>query len=91
MHACKIPTQTFFLENMGLDVTLSPNVTDLSCKFSFGLKPEPLEESELFSAPCLSLLRSLCRKRDSTTYSETPSTISIDGGTVPAATAACLT
>ena len=28
LHACKIPTQRFFLEEMGLPVTLSPNMTD---------------------------------------------------------------
>ena len=28
LHACKIPTQRFFLEEMGLPVTLLPNMTD---------------------------------------------------------------
>ena len=29
LHACKVPTQRFFLEEMGLPVTLRPNMTDL--------------------------------------------------------------
>mgnify|MGYP001377944807 CR=1 FL=1 len=40
---CKIPTQRFFEEEMGLPVTLKPNVTDLSCIFEFGIKPLPLK------------------------------------------------
>ena len=28
LHACKIPTQRFFLEEMGLPVTMLPNMTD---------------------------------------------------------------
>jgi len=36
LHACKVPTQRFFLEEMGLPVTLRPNMTDLSCRFEVG-------------------------------------------------------
>ena len=37
LHACKIPTQRFFLEEMGLPVTLSPNMTDFrSNSFFYG-------------------------------------------------------
>jgi len=28
INACKVPTQNFFKEEMGLDVTLQPNITD---------------------------------------------------------------
>ena len=31
LHACKIPTQRFFLEEMGLPVTMLPNMTDFRC------------------------------------------------------------
>ena len=53
IHACKIPTQRFFSEDMGLPVTLLPNVTDYSCRFQFGVKPVPIEEDPIMLSPCL--------------------------------------
>lgn len=54
VHACKIPTQQFFLENMGVPVILRPNVTDLSCKFEFGIKPpSDIKDDEVFNEICL--------------------------------------
>lgn len=53
IHACKIPTQRFFLEEMGLPVTLVPNVTDFSCRFEFGLAPVPLEQDPISASPCM--------------------------------------
>lgn len=54
LHACKIPTQNFFLEEMGLPVTLNPNMTDYSCRFEFGKYPIPLELDEtLQNLSCL--------------------------------------
>ena len=32
----KVPTQRFFLEEMGLPVALRPNMTDYSCRFEVG-------------------------------------------------------
>ena len=55
IHACKIPTQRFFYEEMGLPVTLLPNVTDMSCKFEFGVLPLSLENDPISSAPCLEM------------------------------------
>lgn len=53
-HACKIPTQRFFLEEMALPVTLRPNLTDNSCRFDFGVFPLPLEvDNSLRGAACL--------------------------------------
>ena len=55
IHACKIPTQRFFLEEMALPVTLIPNVTDYSCRFEFGVMPVPLAEDPINKSPCLSI------------------------------------
>lgn len=63
INACKIPTQRFFLEEMGLPVTLSPNVTDMSCRFEFGKMPLPLEVDPISALPCLSTCRETKRKR----------------------------
>lgn len=53
IHACKLPTQNFFYDEMGLPVTLQPNLTDYSCKFEFGKMPLPLEQDEISRAPCI--------------------------------------
>lgn len=63
INACKIPTQRFFLEEMGLPVTLSPNVTDKSCRFEFGKMPMSLELDPISALPCLSTCREVKRKR----------------------------
>ena len=38
---------------MGLPVTIRPNATDLSCRFEFGVAPEPLDADPAFQLPCL--------------------------------------
>ena len=55
IHACKIPTQRFFLEEMGLPVTLSPNVSDYSCTFKFGILPAPLQDDPISQSSCLQI------------------------------------
>ena len=52
MNSCKFPTQAFFKEDMGLDVTLEPNYEDSSCQFVFGKKAPPLEEDEACQTLC---------------------------------------
>ena len=54
LHACKIPTQRFFQEEMALPVQLNPNFTDFSCTFEFGKVPVPHDQDErLLRQPCL--------------------------------------
>ena len=55
LHACKVPTQSFFMEEMGLPVTLSPNMTDLSCRFHFGVVPKDLKDDPINFSPCLDI------------------------------------
>lgn len=52
LHACKIPTQRFFYEEMGLPVTLTPNLTDYSCRFDFNRTPVKLEDDPSLTHPC---------------------------------------
>jgi Beta-carotene isomerase D27-like, C-terminal len=53
VHSCKIPTQTFFLESMGLPLLMEPNYDTFECQFSFGLLPTYETEREAMSTPCL--------------------------------------
>lgn len=52
LHLCKMPTQAFFNEELGLPLRMTPNFDDCSCTFEFGLSPLPVEEDPAFSTPC---------------------------------------
>jgi hypothetical protein len=53
VNLCKIPTQTFFTEQLGVPLTMDPNFEDYSCQMSFGVAPPSLEEDEALQHPCL--------------------------------------
>lgn len=52
INSCKVPTQEFFANEMGLPLTMTPNYEDFSCQFSFGLTPPSEDEDEAFKTPC---------------------------------------
>jgi len=54
VNSCKIPTQNFFIENMGLPLTMTPDYETGECQFAFGRTPTDEEESEARNTPCLS-------------------------------------
>ena len=54
VHSCKLPTQNFFAEDMGLPLTMVPNYETNECQFSFGLTPTLKDEIDAKSTPCLS-------------------------------------
>ncbi|KAL3931082.1 MAG: hypothetical protein SGBAC_011471 [Bacillariaceae sp.] len=54
VNACKIPTQNFFIEDMGLPLTMTPDYETHECQFSFGRMPTVEEEIEAKGTPCLS-------------------------------------
>ena len=53
INMCKIPTQTYFKQFLGLDLCMEPNYDDFSCQATFGKTPLPLEEDPVYSVPCL--------------------------------------
>ena len=53
LHQCKIPAQEFFKVTLGIDLTVSPNFETLECQWSFGEKPLPAEEDDMFPRGCL--------------------------------------
>mmetsp|Transcript_26242 Transcript_26242/g.47618 ORF Transcript_26242/g.47618 Transcript_26242/m.47618 type:complete len:352 (-) Transcript_26242:5-1060(-) len=53
VNSCKIPTQNFFMQNMGLPLTMTPNYETGECQFSFGLTPNEAEELDAKMTPCL--------------------------------------
>jgi Beta-carotene isomerase D27-like, C-terminal len=54
INSCKIPTQNFFLQDMGIPLLMEPNYTTGSCQFSFGVLPNTTTETIGVSTPCLS-------------------------------------
>ena len=53
VNSCKIPTQKFFNEDMGLPLTMTPDYETGECQFSFGLTPTEETEFEAKNTPCL--------------------------------------
>lgn len=53
VNSCKIPTQTFFRQNMGLALTMTPDYNTGECQFVFGKMPTEQEEREARETPCL--------------------------------------
>lgn len=53
VNSCKLPTQQFFLEDMGLPLTMKPDYDTYECQFSFGLTPTAEDEAEAKNTPCL--------------------------------------
>ena len=54
IHSCKIPTQNFFWQQMGVPLLMEPNYTTGSCQFSFGRYPNTTTETTSIQTPCLS-------------------------------------
>jgi beta-carotene isomerase len=53
LHDCKLPTQEFFQEELGLSLTVSPNFVTQECQWSFGETPLPPSEDKSFPQGCL--------------------------------------
>lgn len=53
VNSCKIPTQNFFRQNMGLALTMTPDYETGECQFSFGKLPTEEEERLAKETPCL--------------------------------------
>ena len=39
VYNCKLPTQQFFQESLGVPITMTPDFNDLSCRMCFGQRP----------------------------------------------------
>ena len=54
LNVCKLPTQAFFNETVGLAVTLVPDYETFECRFVYGKTPPPPEQDQAFDTPCFS-------------------------------------
>eukprot|EP00559_Dactyliosolen_fragilissimus_P002985 CAMPEP_0184864206 /NCGR_PEP_ID=MMETSP0580-20130426/14088_1 /TAXON_ID=1118495 /ORGANISM="Dactyliosolen fragilissimus" /LENGTH=463 /DNA_ID=CAMNT_0027362895 /DNA_START=37 /DNA_END=1431 /DNA_ORIENTATION=- len=53
LHQCKIPAQSFFKEELGLDLAVYPNFATGECQWSFGETPLKPQEDPTFPDGCL--------------------------------------
>lgn len=53
LHQCKLPAQQFFANELGLDLTVTPNFETQECQWSWGEKPLPADEDPAFPKGCL--------------------------------------
>ena len=54
VNTCKMPTQSFFNEDMGVALQMVPDYESYECKFLFGVTPTSADEHEARNTPCLS-------------------------------------
>ncbi|GFZ01393.1 hypothetical protein Acr_15g0000020 [Actinidia rufa] len=52
VNMCKIPTQDFSTNELGLPLTMIPNFEDMSCEMVYGQVPPPFEEDPASKQPC---------------------------------------
>ncbi|KAF5462405.1 hypothetical protein F2P56_018411 [Juglans regia] len=63
INTCKLPTQAFFKDYMGVPLLMEPNFIDYSCQFRFGVLP-PLPEDDIsLKEPCLEICPNATRRR----------------------------
>ncbi|OAY48779.1 hypothetical protein MANES_05G005000v8 [Manihot esculenta] len=63
VNTCKLPTQTFFKDYMGVPLLMEPNFTDYSCQFKFGVLPPQPEDDITLKEPCLEVCPIASRRR----------------------------
>ncbi|KAJ1261449.1 hypothetical protein BS78_09G030300 [Paspalum vaginatum] len=63
INTCKLPTQTFFKDHMGVDLYMEPKFEDYSCQFNFGVPPPPIDADKALKEPCLDICTNARRRR----------------------------
>ncbi|GAB4841784.1 hypothetical protein Ancab_022508 [Ancistrocladus abbreviatus] len=66
VNTCKLPTQTFFKDYMGIPLLMEPSFSDYSCQFKFGVLPPLPENDSVFREPCLEICPNKTRQLEAT-------------------------
>jgi hypothetical protein len=53
LHQCKLPAQQFFVDTLGLPLTVSPNFETQECQWSWGEIPLEPSQDPSFPKGCL--------------------------------------
>ncbi|CAL9213514.1 unnamed protein product [Arabidopsis halleri] len=57
-HICKIPSQIFIKNSLGMPIYMEPDFNDLSCKMMFGREPPEIEDDPAMKQPCFEFCKS---------------------------------
>ncbi|KAF8387641.1 hypothetical protein HHK36_026294 [Tetracentron sinense] len=71
INTCKLPTQTFFKDYMGVPLLMEPNFSDYSCQFNFGVLPPLRVDDMTLKEPCLDICPNASRRREVTKNNNT--------------------
>ena len=52
INTCKVPTQDFFIKDMGIPVSMEPDYETFECRFKFGKAPLPQHHDDAFRTAC---------------------------------------
>ncbi|KAK9950533.1 hypothetical protein M0R45_006019 [Rubus argutus] len=63
INTCKLPTQSFFKDYMGVHLLMEPNFNDYSC-FKFGVIPPLPEDDATLKEPCLDICLDATRRKE---------------------------
>lgn len=64
INTCKLPTQTFFKDYMGVPLLMEPNFSDYSCQFKFGILPPLPKDDTTLKEPCLDICPTSSRRKE---------------------------
>ncbi|XP_034209186.1 beta-carotene isomerase D27, chloroplastic isoform X2 [Prunus dulcis] len=64
VNTCKLPTQAFMKDYMGVPLVMEPNFSDYSCQFKFGVPPPLPEDDATLKEPCLDICPNATRRRE---------------------------
>ncbi|GAY55764.1 hypothetical protein CUMW_166650 [Citrus unshiu] len=56
-NLCKMPSQTFIKDSLGMPVNMVPNFDDMSCEMIFGQEPLASSDDPAFKQPCYKLCK----------------------------------
>ncbi|ESQ36624.1 hypothetical protein EUTSA_v10008499mg [Eutrema salsugineum] len=57
-HLCKIPSQIFIKNSLGMPIYMMPDFDDLSCKMMFGQDPPEIKDDPVMKQPCFQFCKS---------------------------------
>ncbi|KFK42667.1 hypothetical protein AALP_AA1G024100 [Arabis alpina] len=57
-HLCKIPSQIFIKDSLGMPIYMMPDFNDLSCKMMFGQDPPEIQDDPVMKQPCFQFCKS---------------------------------
>ncbi|XP_058209175.1 beta-carotene isomerase D27, chloroplastic [Rhododendron vialii] len=57
INLCKMPSQKFMKDTLGVPVNMVPNFDDMSCEMVFGQEPPATAEDPAFKQPCYKLCK----------------------------------